>query len=149
MAHFTRLIEAHGPLVRAVFHISNPRFKAMRSRGIPTPQPVVGMALLDTGASCSCIDPSVTASLQLQRRGYADVLTPSTGQEHHQTDEYDVSIIIPPGRQKDQPLILQAQRVVHAELLERQHLHALIGRDVLQRCLLNYNGTAGYFTLAW
>ena len=39
--------------------------------------------------------------------------------------------------------------VVHAKLLEKQNLHALIGRDVLERCLLNYNGTAGYFTLAW
>jgi hypothetical protein len=107
------------------------------------------MALLDTGASCSCIDPSVTTGLQLERRGVAEMLTPSTGAGHHVTDEYDMSIIIPPAMRRDQPLVLQAQRVVHADLLRKQGIHALIGRDVLERCLLNYNGTAEHFTLAW
>jgi hypothetical protein len=38
--------------------------------------------------------------------------------------------------------------VIAAEL-STQGIHALIGRDVLQDCILIYNGASGDFTLAF
>ena len=118
------------------------------------PAPFVGRALIDAGAGCTCVDPSVTAALDLEPRGREDMVTPSTGTGHYTTTQYDLSLIIPPepdpkGSRRDAPLVLDALPVIHAELLTRQGIHALIGRDVLSRCILNYNGAVGYFSLEW
>lgn len=147
VAHFTRHLEG-GPFVNAVFHISEPRLHALLRAGLDPPSPVQGRALLDTGASCSCVDPEVTEGLSLEPRGREDVLTPSTGDAYHTTIQYDISIIIPPASSRDAPLVLEVLPVIHSRLLQPQGIHALIGRDVLSRCILNYNGT-GYFSLAW
>ena len=127
---------------------------ALGIHGQPTPPPVSGRALIDTGASCSCVDPAVTDALGLELRGWQDLVTPSTGRaKTHSAPEYDVSIIIPPGNPGDERLIIASLPVVHSELLVRQGIHALIGRDVLVRCILSYNGSGvggtGYFSLAW
>jgi hypothetical protein len=39
--------------------------------------------------------------------------------------------------------------VLCAELFQPQGFHALIGRDILARCLFTYNGDTGLFTLAY
>ena len=39
--------------------------------------------------------------------------------------------------------------VVASELFQAQGYHALLGRDILQRCVLTYNGSVGIFTLAY
>ena len=154
MAHFTRVLTDDGPIVDAVFHISLQRLVFLNERGFDRPRPVRGRALIDTGASCSCVDPSVTRDLGLESRGWQDLVTPSTGEtDLHSAAEYDVSIIIPPGNPGDERLIIPTLPVVHSELLVRQGIHALIGRDVLARCIVNYNGSGiggvGYFSLAW
>lgn len=154
MAHFTRAFRDDAPIIEAVFHISIPRRDAMDVANIP--RPVLGLALLDTGADCTCVDPSITAALGLEPRGREEVLTPSTGKKHHTATQYDLSVIIPPEEHEDRRrrgaplfLVLEVLPVIHSELFEFQGIHALIGRDVLQRCILNYNGTAGHFSLAW
>jgi hypothetical protein len=38
--------------------------------------------------------------------------------------------------------------VISSELLAAQGIHALIGRDILSRCVLMYNGAA-FFTIAY
>jgi hypothetical protein len=45
------------------------------------------------------------------------------------------------------PIAIDADRAVGAAL-SAQGLLALIGRDVLQSCILVYNGTTGAFSLA-
>lgn len=47
------------------------------------------------------------------------------------------------------PLIVATLPVISAELLVVQGFHALIGRDILDRCLFVYNGTTQLFTLAY
>lgn len=149
MPHFTNPIDPGGaPLVQAVFHISFPRFVHMSGANVPIPDPFVGLALLDTGASVSCLDPSVIEHLQLQPRNMEDVLTPSTGNQPHLAAEYDVSVVIFTGKQKDLPLANHCMPIVQSELLLSQRIHALIGRDILRDCIFNYNGN-GYFSLSW
>jgi len=106
-------------------------------------------ALLDTGASCTCIDPSVMTALGLTPTGRIQINTPSTGATPHMADQYDVGIAIPPGVPSHPSLIFPTVAVTASHLLATQGFHALIGRDILRGCLLTYNGTTGTFTLAY
>ena len=104
-------------------------------------------ALVDTGASHTCIDPMVFTALGLQPTGKTPMLTPSTGSTPIEADTYDVAVIIPNGNQPGR--IIPNIAVSASELFAAQGFHALVGRDILQRCVLNYNGAAAIFTLAY
>jgi hypothetical protein len=79
--------------------------------------------------------------------GSVSVNTPSTGATPHQAEQFDVTLAIP--APNGPPLIFYAVPVVASDLLAAQGFHALIGRDILNRCLFAYNGDASLFTLAY
>jgi hypothetical protein len=81
--------------------------------------------------------------------GVATVNTPSTGNQPHVADQYDVSIFVPGAAPGHPPLVVANIPVICAELLQSQGFHALIGRDVLSLCVLIYNGTTNLFMLAY
>ena len=114
-----------------------------------TPAPVVGRALIDTGATESCIDPAVTASLELEPRGTVEVHTASTGDEPHHATQVDMSIFLIPSEAGSTPLVLPAISAIEIGLLQSQRIHALIGQDVLARCHLVHDGPQQRFTLSW
>lgn len=117
--------------------------------GLALPEPVVGRALIDTGATSSCIDPAVIASLGLEPRGTVQVHTPSTGDEPHHATLVDMSIFLIPSERGSTPLVLRAVSAMEAGLLQSQGIHALIGQDVLARCHLVHDGQQQRFTLSW
>lgn len=61
--------------------------------------------------------------------------------------QYDVSISIPPP--KGLAFQVPTIAVTEHEFFNAQGFHALIGRDVLSRCILIYNGQIGLFTLGY
>lgn len=75
--------------------------------------------------------------------------TPSTGATPHISYQYDVQLVIPGSLPTHIPLILPNIAVASAELLAYQGIHALIGRDILQHCILTYNGSVGVFMLVY
>jgi hypothetical protein len=101
---------------------------------------------VDTGASCTCLDPSVLTALNLTPTGRVNINTPSTGTMPHEADQYDIGMIIP---WQGGPLVLPTIPAVSSELLAVQGFHALIGRDILARCFFAYNGGISAFTLAY
>jgi hypothetical protein len=115
----------------------------------PVPNPVPIRALVDTGASCTCVDPSVLKDgLKLTPTGSVTVNSPTTGATPHDAEQYDIALYIP--SVAGQPvLVFETIPVVSSILLNAQGFHALIGRDILRLCLLVYNGTLGNFTLAY
>ena len=135
-------------MVNAAVTVSEPRAAALKAANQPSPPPVPIRALIDTGASGTCVDPSVLLSLQLTPTGTVSVATPSTGTVPFVAPQYDVAIVIP-GGPGDTPLIIPAVAVLATELLAPQGFHALIGRDILARCILHYNGSTGLFTIAF
>jgi hypothetical protein len=90
----------------------------------------------------------VLAALNLTPTGTIDIVTPSTGQGTHTADTYDVDFKIGAGP-NDIPLSISNLRVASCDLFLKQGIHALIGRDILQRCILIYNGAISMFSLSF
>lgn len=136
-------------MVSALVGVSTARAAALKAAGQDIPKPMSVRGLIDTGASGTCIDPSVLTALGLTPTGVVSVCTPSTGTTSIQKEQFDVAIMVPPAVQTHAPLIIHNIPVLAAELLQAQGFHALIGRDILGGCLLTYDGLNGFFSLAY
>ena len=148
MPHFTRQIDAKGPLLNVQLTVSAARHAALTAAQVPIPEPFGAQGLVDTGASSTCIDPSVVKHLGLSPSGKAQVYTPSTGEKAVSVDQYDIGLSIY-STTTEPPYRIPNLAVMESELLAGQGFHTLIGRDVLARCLLVYNGATGLYTLAF
>ncbi len=133
-----------GPILNV--EVSLPRLLAemMSEKGESIPTPAVGWALLDTGASRTCVDGKTISGLGVSPIGLVPVGSAS-GQAQH--DLYPARLRFP-----GEGLDIDFSSVVSVDLagqaVEDQPIIALIGRDVLARCVLVYNGPGGFFTLA-
>jgi hypothetical protein len=105
--------------------------------------------LVDTGASHTCMDPAVLQGLGLTPTGVATVNTPTTGSQPQSQDQYDVGLLIPGSLPTHVPLVISNLPVICAEFLQAQGFHGLLGRDVLSKCILIYNGPVNFFTVAY
>jgi predicted aspartyl protease len=113
---------------------------ALAQDGKPVPQPATGYALVDTGASNACIDDEMAAAMGLPVIDVGSLHSAS----HARTPSniYPVQIEIVGFR-----ISFQSPRTMGAALKE-QGLLMLLGRDLLQRCTLFYNGPTGQITLS-
>lgn len=134
-------------LVKAAILASVGRRKALEGAGLPVPEPQNILALLDTGASISAVDPSVLATLGLTATGKAEIHTPSTQGVALQADTYDVAVGIYAARRGDTHFVPDTIQVTACVL--SGGCQALIGTDILKSCILTYNGADENFTLAW
>ena len=118
---------------------------ALTKAGEPHPALVKARVLVDTGASCTVLDPLVISRLGIPSRGAVPIHTPSTSSQPKMFDQYDVGIMIPIGV----PLkIFDNVPIVEADL-SAQQIQGLLGRDILSLCILIYNGQYGHYTLAF
>jgi hypothetical protein len=83
MPLFTLQLTAQGPIMTAFVGVSGARRAALLAAKQDIPTPVQIRALVDTGASGTCVDPSVLQSLGLTPTGSVQVNTPSTGPTPH------------------------------------------------------------------
>ena len=150
MPHFTLDNSPQGPILNAVATVSSARRVALEAAGLSIPDPVNIRALIDTGASLTCLDSSVALALQLNPTGSTRINTPSTGVDPAPADQYDISLYIPTAIQGQHGLFLPALPVICVDgFLSSQNIHGLIGRDILSLCIFYYNGTIGQFSLAF
>jgi hypothetical protein len=145
MPSVTLPIGADGPTLDLGVAVSSPRQVAMRQAGLAIPPPVVIRGLIDTGASCTCIDMSVISALQLQQTGTVPIHTPSTGSSPHVCPQYD--ILLASFMENNQVHLLSLVIPVIGVDFSNHTYKALVGRDVLARGMLVYNGGAQTFTL--
>jgi predicted aspartyl protease len=131
-------LQLRGPILQVSVTIEQNAGKGLVAQGKPLPVPKSGLALIDTGASSTCIDEQAAQDLGLPVIDVANMQ--SASHEKHQCNVYPVQIITP-------IVTLNAPRAMGAALAS-QGLLVLIGRDVLQNCNLFYNGPAGQFTLS-
>ena len=128
-----------GPVVQVTVTIEENAGKGLLAQGKSLPTPKAGLALIDTGATGTCIDDQAARDLSLPVIDVAK-MTSATHQDQ-QCSVYPVQIHIPPA------LTFNCPRTIGAALAA-QGLLILIWRDVLQQCNLFYNGLVGQFTLS-
>jgi predicted aspartyl protease len=109
-------------------------------QGKTPPVAISGIALIDTGATSTCIDDAVAQQLQLPVVNVVNVASASHGSTVQNV--YPIQIEV-----TGLPISIEAPNAIGAALAA-QGLLALIGRDVLQHCTLFYNGLTGEITLS-
>jgi predicted aspartyl protease len=130
-------LQMRGPILQVTVTLEQNAGKVLLSQGksVPTKS---GLALIDTGASNTCIDEQAAQELGLPVIDVGSMQ--SASHEKYPCNVYPVQIITP-------VVTLNSLRTMGASLAA-QGLLVLIGRDVLQSCNLFYNGLAGQFTLS-
>ena len=129
-----------GPVVQVSIGLAQSMAQELIQQGATLPAPVSGLALLDTGASSTCIDDGIAQQLGVP---VVDVVTMhSASHAGHPANIYPVRFAV-----NGLPIALDVPRALGAALTS-QGLAMLIGRDVLQICTLFYNGLSGEFTLS-
>lgn len=137
-----------GPLIQVYITLSAPHRDALVAAGKTPPNPALGTFLIDTGASGTAVDPQLVASLGLTPKGAVMVQTPSTNGQPVACPTYDVMVIIPANDPAVPPFFVEALPVMEASF-KSQGIDGLIGRDVLSKCVLVYNGTNGTYVLSY
>lgn len=96
----------------------------------------------------SGVDPAVLQALELTPTGEADIHTPSTGGTPVHAATYDVRVGILTARMDDSHFVPDTLQVM-AIGLDAHGFQALIGPDVLSKCILHFHGADSFFTLAY
>ena len=124
---------------------SAPRVTALELSGETPPRPVAVRAMIDTGATRTNVQKSVLEMLGLDPVGAELVHTASTAATPKEVGAYAVQLFLPAVSNGQ---IASDLRVLEAEDLSSLGVEVLLGLDVLEKCLLFYNGPAGQFTIA-
>lgn len=128
-----------GPRLDVEVSVTTERAQEIVKRSDPVPRPQIGHALLDTGATRTCVDIEAINALQVPAVDQVQVMTPS-GSEIQTIHPVRLAFLgTGLGAVETIPVL--------ASKLAGQGILALIGRDILARCVLVYNGPGGFFTL--
>lgn len=135
----TRVPDLHhaGPIIEIVIIPPQPVAIQLQKDGKPIPSKKA-MALIDTGASSTCISQKIVDELGLIP---FDVQKVHTAAGETQQLLYDAGVVLP----VTQPNVIDVQSPCAD--LSGQPFHVLIGRDILSRCTLFYNGPDNSFSL--
>jgi hypothetical protein len=138
-------IESRGPFLEIMVMATHQRVMSLKAAGRKPPSPMTIRALLDTGASCSSIDPVVAKGLGLDPAGRVQVHTPTTGTDYEWRNQFDATVVLGEGTR-----FARAFTVGFLETdLASEGFLALVGWDILKGCVFTCNGPSGTFTLKY
>jgi hypothetical protein len=95
LPYFNLQVSPQGLITNAIISVGNARRSALTASQQPVPPSAQVRLLVDTGASNTCVDPSILLGLGLTPTGVATVNTPTTGTQPQTQDQYDVGHLIP------------------------------------------------------
>jgi predicted aspartyl protease len=133
-------LQQRGPVIQVTVALAQAAAQVLLQSGRTPPSPEAGLALIDTGASHTCIDNAAAQKMGLPT---IDVVTMTSATHAHEPCNVHPIQIEVTGTN----ISIDAARVLGANL-GPQGLLLLIGRDVLQNCTLIYNGIVGSITLS-
>ena len=136
-----------GPTVPVQIEVPPALANSFRNAGQPVPHPVNGAALIDTGATRSCVDDTVIQNLGVQPVGVAVVGT-AGGQQKRSMFPGRFTFPGTPLPSIDFSQLLGVDLTGQTIAGSNVPLIALIGRDILRHFMFIYNGRLGQFTLA-
>ena len=134
------LFQQVGPVLAVQIEVPQALAKQLAAQGQAVPQPVTGFALVDTGATISAVDQNVIGQLGVSTIGLANMGTAGGPQ---QQNLYPIRMVL---TQLAFPLEFEA---VPGAALAGTGFIALLGRDVLTRMILIYDGPHGEYTLSY
>lgn len=134
------VLAERGPILQVTVGVGQQIATQVLQAGGTLPPPVSGLALIDTGASVTCIDQDAANLLQLPVIDVVQVASASQAAAEQNVYPIQIEVV-------GLPITVNAPRAVGASLAA-QGLLALVGRDVLQHCVLVYNGPAGSISLS-
>jgi predicted aspartyl protease len=137
--HPSLVLAQRGPFLQVVVSLPDNIAQELTKAEKPVPNPITGIALIDTGASSTCIDDEVAKQLGLPIIDVVNMM--SASHACTSANVYPVKLSI-----TGLKLSLNAPRCMGAAL-KSQGLLVLIGRDALARTTFIYNGCVGEFTL--
>jgi predicted aspartyl protease len=126
-----------GPIIEVAVVPPQPIVELYKKEGKSIPS-MKTIALIDTGATSTCISQIIVDNLMLLPFDAQMVLTAGGATQQLL---YDIGIVLP----ISQPNVLSVQSPCAD--LSMQPFQVLIGRDILSRCTLFYNGSDNSFTL--
>lgn len=133
-------LQGAGPRIQAILSPLENQLKSLADKGEPPPHPVSGFALIDTGASSTCIDQNAA-----EAAGLAVVDSGPMSSATHDNE------IVPIYAGKIEIIGMSVSVNImraYGVNLNSQDLVALIGRDLLSQCVLVYNGPESSFSLS-
>ncbi len=134
--HNDKLLE-NGPIIEVYICPPHPITLKLKQAGKQVPA-FKAIALIDTGATATCISQEIVNRLKLIAH---DIQTVHTAAGISQQLLYDIGVGLP----ISQPNILSIQ--APCADLTGQSFEVLIGRDILSMCTLFYNGKDNTFVL--
>lgn len=127
---------AKGALIRVLLSHSHTDQEVVKQCGESLPSPSSTMAMIDTGAAYSLVDPKIAKTLKLQPRDVPRVIFAG---EEHRREEYVINIEFPGNKDHLKPFL--DVRVVNRPI--EPGVGCLLGRNVLARWEIMYNGRTG------
>jgi len=139
----TSILQRIGPLLNVTVGVTPEHEQKLRSLGIPVPEPVPGVALIDTGASITVIDESIAQQLKLRPTAIARLNHPGgvTNRPCYPVQMLFPATALPPR---------EFATAVSAKVKTPKYPHiVLLGRDFLRQIRLVYNGPKGRIEMAF
>ena len=121
---------------------------SLAQSGSPVPQPQTGMALVDTGATRTCVHEPILQAMGLNPTGTAET---GTARGPATQNVYKVDLIFPGRKWEFSPPGVISVDLTGQQLRLRPNpepVVALLGRDFLQIGLLVWNGPGGLWSFA-
>lgn len=129
-----------GLIIPVLIAPSSPIMKLLEKSEVEVPKSIELSALVDTGATRTVVRSGACRKMNLIPRNRVQISTAGTP---FLADEYDVALIFPMLNIRFDPLfVLEAP-------LTGQNITCLIGRDLLSKGILFYNGFDNSYTLGF
>jgi len=131
-------LEFIGPTLKVVVSPSREYQAQLKELGEPVPDPIPGMALIDTGASTTSVDENVCVRLGLKQTGVAKLC--HAGGVTENRPRYAVQLLFP--ETPLNPVLCPVAISVCLATGNQPHI-VLVGRDILSPLKFTYNGPRG------
>ena len=147
MGYLTTKFGADGPVIDLTVWIGPAEAAKLQAAGRPVPGPATIRALVDTGADRTAVDLTVIRRLGLPLHGRALLHSSAAGTRGILVKTYDAQLVL--GGLQAAPFPGWRAVEVVGVSVAKQGVLALVGRDLLDSCLVVYDGRARTFALAY